>query len=101
MQRMNEIAKESEKDPQQAINDALMLPLQGVWQYSSPRADALLMTARNAQKAKPSLAKSALDEIVKIEDQLTPTQLKGLVDVPKIYFELGYEDDAKRHSRQC
>ena len=54
------------------------------------------MTARNAQKEKPSLARFALDEIVKVEDQLTPTQLKGIADVPKIYFELGDEDDAKK-----
>ena len=95
-QRMNDISKEGEKDPQQAVNDSLMLPLQDISQNSSPRAEALPMTARNAQKEKPSLARFALDEIVKVEDQLTPTQLKGIADVPKIYFELGDEDDAKK-----
>jgi len=95
-QRRIDIGKESEKDPQQAINDAMMLPLQDMSQNSSPRADALLMVAHNTEKKKPSLAKSALDEIVKLEDQLTPAQVKGLADVPKIYLDLGDADNAKK-----
>ena len=96
MHRMAEIGKESEKNPQQAINDALMLPLQDAFQNSSPRAQGLLMVVENQKNKKPTLAKSALDEILKIEDQLIPTQLHDLTDVPKIYFELGDEDNAKK-----
>ena len=96
IRRMREIDKESQKDPQQGINDALMLPLQDAWENNSPRAQALLMVARNSQKKKPTLAKSALDEISKFEDQLTPAQLKGIADVPKIYLDLGDEDGAKK-----
>jgi len=96
IRRMREIDKESQKDPQQGINDALMLPLHDAWQNNSPRTQALLMVARNSQKKKPTLAKSALDEISKFEDQLTPAQLKGIADVPKIYLELGDEDGAKK-----
>jgi hypothetical protein len=40
MQRMNEIERESSKDPSQAISDALMLPLQGTFPPSSPRASS-------------------------------------------------------------
>ena len=94
--RMTDIDKESQKDPQQGINDALMLPLQDAWQNNSPRAQALLMVARNSQKKKPTLAKSALDEISKFEDQLTPAQLRGIADVSKIYLDLGDEDGAKK-----
>src|SRR5947207_1468185 len=96
IRRMTAIDKESQKDPQQGINDALMLPLQDAWQNNSPRAQALLMVARNSQKKKPTLAKSALDEISKFEDQLTPAQLQGIADVPKIYLDLGDEDGAKK-----
>ncbi|PYV46053.1 MAG: hypothetical protein DMG94_11275 [Acidobacteria bacterium] len=87
---------EQQMNPKQAINDALMLPLQDAFQSSSPRAQGLLMVAENQKNKKPTLAKSALDEILKIEDQLIPTQLHDLTDVPKIYFELGDEDNAKK-----
>jgi hypothetical protein len=93
---MTEIDKESQKDPQQGINDALTLPLQDAWQNNSPRAQALLMVARNSQKKRATLSKSALDEISKFEEQLTPAQLKGIADVPKIYLDLGDEDGAKK-----
>jgi hypothetical protein len=92
--RISEIGKESEKDPQQAVNDAMMLPVQDMSQNSSPRAEALLMVARNAEKKKPSLAKSALDEIMKFEDQLTPAEVRGIADVPRVYLEMGDADSA-------
>jgi len=92
--RMSAVERESEKDPQLAINDALMLPMQT--QNASPRAVALLMVARNAEKRKPSVAKAALDEIMKFEEQLSPEQAKREDELPKIYFELGYPDDAKK-----
>ena len=93
-QRMEAVGKESINDPQQAINDALMLPMQS--QNVSPRAEALLMVARNSGKRKPSAAKAALDEIMKFEEQLTPEQIKSEGDVPKIYLDLGDQDGAKK-----
>jgi len=96
MQRMTEISKESEKDPQQALNDALILPMQDASQNSSPRADLLLTIARNLEKKRPSLAKSALDEIMKLADQLTPAQVKNIADTPGIYLNLGEQDGAKK-----
>lgn len=94
-QRIMEIAKESEKDPAQALADALGLPVQGPSQ-DSPRAQMLVEIATGAAKKKPSVAKSALDEILKIEDQLTPQQMAGIADLPKIYLDLGDEDGARK-----
>jgi hypothetical protein len=88
---MMEIAKESEKDPAQALADALGMPVQGPSQ-DSPRAEMLVEIAKGAAKKRPSVTKSALDEILKIEDQLTPQQMAGLANLPKIYLDLGDED---------
>jgi hypothetical protein len=96
MQRMNQIDHESNRDPSQAIADALMLPLQGGFPSSSPRATALLNIAGNIEKKKPSLAKSALDEIMKISDQLNPQQIQSIADLPSKYAELGENDSAQK-----
>src|SRR5579864_1157488 len=85
MHRMSEVDKETEKDPSQALADALMLPVQGVNRRErSPRAQALIDIAEAVSKKKPSVAKSALDEIVKIQDQLSPNQMMGVSTLPKI-----------------
>ena len=96
MQRMNQIDHESNKDPSQAIADALMLPLQGGFPSSSPRATALMNIAGSIEKKKPSLAKSALDEIMKISDQLNPQQIQSIADLPSKYAELGENDSAQK-----
>jgi hypothetical protein len=96
MQRMNEIDRESNNDPSQAISDALMLPLQGTFPPSSPRASSLLNIAGKVQKKKPALAKSALDEIMKFADQLDPQQIQSIADVPSKYAELGDNESAQR-----
>jgi hypothetical protein len=94
-QRMMEIAKESEKDPAQALADTLGLPVQGPSQ-DSPRAEMLVEIAKGAAKKKPPVAKSALDEVLKIEDQLTPQQMARLANLPQIYLDLGDEDGARK-----
>ena len=95
-QRINNIAKEAEKDPQQAINDALMLPIEGVFQTGSPRAESLFLIGKNLGKRKPGLAKSALDEILKFEDQLAPESIRNLGEMPQIYLDVGDGNDAKK-----
>ena len=95
-QRMSDIVKEAEKDPQQAINDALTLPVEGVFQPSSPRAESLLQIANNFAARKHSSAKSALDEILKFEDQLSPEQIKSIAEAPQIYIKLGDVEDARK-----
>ena len=61
-ERVEQIIKESEKDPAQALTDALGLPAQAN-SYYSPRAEALVRIAESTVKKKPSVAKSALDEV--------------------------------------
>ena len=96
MRHMNEITLESNKAPSQAVSDALSLPLQGAFPPSSPRATALLDIAGNIQKKKPALAKSALDEIMKFEDQLNPQQLQSIADLPAKYAALGENESAQK-----
>jgi hypothetical protein len=94
-QRMMEIVKESEKNPEHALADATGLPVQGPSE-DSPRAQMLVEIAKGAAKKRPSVAKSALGEILKIEDQLTPQQIAGIADLPRIYLDLGDEDGARK-----
>jgi len=97
MHRINEVTKEAEKDPGQALADALGLTLQGQGpMQQSPRVQALMAIAQSAAKAKPSIAKSALDEIMKVEDQLTPQEIAGAANLPTIYMGLGDEEAAKK-----
>src|SRR5215469_578784 len=97
MQRMSEIEKETDKVPSQALGDALGLPVQGPnAKERSPRAQALIEIADAVSRKKPSVAKSALDEIVKIQDQLSPAQMIGLSKVPRIYLDLGDEEGARK-----
>jgi hypothetical protein len=96
MRRMDEIERKSSNEPSQAISDALMLPLQGAFPSSSPRATALLNIAANIQRKKPSLAKSALDEIMKFADQLNPQQIQSIADLPSKYAELGENESAQK-----
>jgi len=92
--RVSEIGEEATKDPAQSLSDALALPLEAPG--SSPRVAALEAVARAAAKKKSSVAKSALDEILKIEDQLTPKQMQSLSNLGKVFLELGDEDGAKK-----
>jgi hypothetical protein len=73
-----------------------MLPLQGDFPSSSPRASSLLNIAANIQKKKPSLAKSAPDEIMKFADQLNPQQIQSIADLPSKYAELGENESAQK-----
>jgi len=97
MHRMSEIEKETDKDPSQALEDALGLPVQGASpREKSPRAQALIDIADAVSKKRPSVAKSALDEIVKIQDQLSPTQMLGVAKLAGIYLDLGDEEGARK-----
>ncbi|HTM35681.1 MAG TPA: hypothetical protein VL156_02935 [Terriglobales bacterium] len=97
MHRTIEVIQEAGKDPAQALSDALGLPLQGQGpMHQSPRVNALMEIAKGEAKQKPAIAKSALDEIVKVGDQLTPQEIAGTSSMPKIYLDLGDEEAAKR-----
>jgi len=95
--RINDVTKEAENDPAQALADALGLPLQGQGpMHQSPRVQAFMAIAQSAAKGKPSIAKSALDEIIKVEDQLTAQEIAGAANLPMIYIGLGDEQAAKK-----
>jgi hypothetical protein len=93
--RMDAIRKETEKDPDQALSDALGLPATSGRQ-SFPRVDALLMVAQSLVKKDPKVAKSALDELWKSEDQWSSSQTSTMAELPKIYLDLGDEDGTKK-----
>ena len=97
-QRVESAVKESEKDPAQAVSDALNLPAQGD-SRTSPRADALMRIAEGVAKKKPAVAKSALDEVAKLQDQLTPQEMASLSKLPKLYLDIGDADGATKSLR--
>ena len=97
MHRVNDVIKEAEKDPAQALADALGLPLQGQGpMHQSPRVQALMAIAQSAAKANPSIAKSALDEIIRVEDQLSAQEIAGAANLPMMYIRLGDDEAAKK-----
>jgi hypothetical protein len=95
-QRVFDIIRDAEKDPSLALSEALGLPVESPGFVPSPRAQALMQIANQTGKKKPSVTKSALDELVKIEDQLTPEQMRDVAKFPEIYLALGDEDGAKK-----
>jgi hypothetical protein len=92
--RQAAVVSEAEKDPKQALTDALALPITS--ENDSPRANALLSIARAVSHKDAMVARSALDEVVKLEDQLSPTQSRTLDTVPQLYLDLGDEEGAKK-----
>jgi hypothetical protein len=96
-ERKSTIVRESEKDPGQAVSDALSLPIHA--KFWSPRVATLIEIAEFTTNHKnASAAKSALEEILKVEDQLTPTELSmsRVSSVPKMYLNLGDQDGARK-----
>jgi len=79
----------ADKDPQQALGQALTLPMSSPLSISCPRVSALVTIARKCVKEDPKVAKSALDEALKLADQLSPEQELSLKPVPEIYLTLG------------
>lgn len=94
-ERLNAIYKETDKDPEQAFSDALGMPTTD-GKGASPRVGALMMVAQSLVKKNPRVAKSALDELSKTEDQWSLAQQSTMADLPKIYLDLGDEEGAKK-----
>jgi hypothetical protein len=93
----NAVISEAGTDPKQALTDALTLPLSDAYgDFYSPRVSALEAIAQSAAKKEPMIAKAALDEIVKLEDQLSQSQAQSLDKVPQSYLDLGDEEGAKK-----
>lgn len=93
--RQDAIENEASENPQQAIADAMALPISGLGPFDSPRGRTLAAIAANQVKKNPTAAKAALDELMKLADQLTYDQVQPLIHVPKLYLDLGDPDDAK------
>jgi len=95
-QRVFDIIRDAEKDPALALSEALGLPVESAGFGPSPRAETLMQIASQTGSKKPALTKSALDELVKIEDQLTPEQMRDVAKFPEVYLILGDEEGAKK-----
>jgi hypothetical protein len=93
---VQEVVNQASADPASALANALVLPLQNSSQDFSPRAQALLGIAGIAVHTKQSIAKSALEDLTSIEDQLTLKELNGIATVPDMYLSLGDPDAAKK-----
>jgi len=93
--RLNQIRKETERDADQALSDALNMPLSDK-HGASPRAAALQEVAQALVKKNPRIAKSALDELWKIEDQWSGQQSVTLDGLPQLYLDVDDEEGAKK-----
>src|SRR5215467_9065483 len=94
-QRVFDIIRDAEKDPALALSEAYGLPVESAGFGPSPRAQALMQIASQTGRKKAVLTKSALDELVKIEDQLTPEQMRDVAKFPELYLVLGDREGAK------
>ena len=109
--RVAELARLAETNPQRAITDAAALPSvvhtprsEAIWASShlwvgllTPRARALLQVARTTQKESPSAARRALEELGKSLDDLAPsTQLNFLLDGMSVAAEIDARELAEK-----
>jgi hypothetical protein len=95
-ERVNEILKKADADPSGALATALLLPVHGTFESSSPRSRALLGIAEKTVAKKVSVSKSALDDFSAIQDQLTPQEMVGINRLPELYLKVGDVDGAKK-----
>lgn len=91
-----QIERETAEDPQQALSDAMSLPLThplapGV----SPRASTLKDIAIRLARVNPSISKTAMQEISKLSNIPLFTRARLLGDLPQIYLNIGDEEGAR------
>jgi hypothetical protein len=96
--RQQSILREAEKNPRQALSEALNLPLTlPMLPDFSPRASTLQSVARMAIGRNPSVAKEALQEVSKIAEPIPPgRQAQMLQDLPGLYLRLGDVSNARK-----
>jgi hypothetical protein len=93
MRRAQQVARDSEKNPLQAIAQAMSLPSEAGF---SPRAQALQGIATANVKKDPTAAKQALDELRKTVSTLVPqNQTSYLRTASNLYLELEDSDAAQ------
>jgi hypothetical protein len=95
--RIFALQAEIEKDPEQAYQDAMNLPLHYLLPDTGcPRASALKRVALGIAEKNPTLARSAMDEARRLAQDLEPArQALLLAEVPDFYLKLGDEDRAR------
>jgi hypothetical protein len=97
--RAQQIAEAASLDPKQALADAMGLPQAGISgsDSSSPRLRALEGLAGNAVRNAPEVARSALEEELKLVDGASPTEQGFALDqVATVYLQLGDPDNARK-----
>jgi hypothetical protein len=100
--RTNEIEAAVRDNPQQALTEAMSLPLVGPFEYDSPRLGCLSAIAAKAAKNAPSVARSALEEQSKALDSAPPAaQATVIIDMTKNYLALNDEDAARKSIKQA
>src|SRR5580700_1037732 len=95
-ERIEDILKKADTDPDGALARALALPIHGTSESYSPRSDALLGIAEKSATKNASVSKSALDEFSTIQDQLTPREMIGTDKLPELYLKIGDLDGARK-----
>lgn len=97
--RMDEIERQADTNPKQALADALSLPVKGAFgDADSPRVTSLLVIASKAAgKQNFTIAKSALDEMQKPLPDLSPAaSAHALVSAADTYGKIGEVDAARK-----
>jgi hypothetical protein len=95
-ERIEDILKKADTDPDGALARALALPIHGTSESYSPRSDALLGIAEKSATKNASVSKAALDEFSTIQDQLTPREMIGIDKLPELYLKIGDLDGARK-----
>ena len=99
-QIVRQIEDLSHKDPAQALSQARALPLRDGRMF--PRRDALASVVANSWKEKPTIARSALQEIVKSADSLEPAdKVDHYVDAARYYIKMDENEDAQKLLEKC
>ncbi len=96
--QFEKIAREAEKDPEQAYQDALEVPLKTPYGGDSfaPRVQALQWVARDGVKKNPEIAKKAMNDLRKLAtDEDIAVQARVLPVVPNFYIEVGDMEEAR------
>lgn len=90
----------SHKDPSQALSQARALPLRDGRMF--PRRDGLQAVIANTWKDKPTIAKSALQEMVKSADGLEPAdKVDHYVDAARYYIKMDENEEAQKLLEKC
>jgi hypothetical protein len=93
---LDKVAREADKDPRQAYQDAQELPLRDDYSKGSWRAMAMQLIANLAVKKDPDIARKAMGDLQKLAAELDlATQARMLTAVPNFYIEVGDMEQAR------